>query len=67
MVRQAHHERRSEDFEKALVSVSNCSDFRGSADYSASCGGATKYGISTANRFRPLKREQLRFAAVLDR
>ena len=37
---------------------SNSSDLRGSADYSASCGGATKHGISTANRFRPLKREQ---------
>ena len=38
---------------------SNCSDLRGSADYSAYCGGATEHGISTANRFRPLKREQL--------
>ena len=38
----------------------NCSDLRGSADYSAYCGGATKHGISTANRFRSLKREQLR-------
>ena len=37
----------------------NCSDLRGSADYSAYCGGATEHGISTANRFRPLKREQL--------
>ena len=37
----------------------NCSDLRGSGDYSASCGGTTKHGISTANRFRPLKREQL--------
>ena len=36
----------------------NCSDLRGSGDYSASCGGTTKHGISTANRFRPLKREQ---------
>ena len=32
---------------------------RGSADYWAHCGGATEHGISTANRFRPLKREQL--------
>ena len=39
----------------------NCSDLRGSGDYSASCGGTTKHGISTANRFRPLKREQLHF------
>ena len=39
--------------------LSNCSDLRGSADYSAYCGGATEHGISTANRFRPLKREQL--------
>ena len=38
--------------------VRNCSDLRGSADYSAYCGGATEHGISTANRFRPLKREQ---------
>ena len=38
----------------------NCSDLRGSADYWAHCGGATEHGISTANRFRPLKREQLR-------
>ena len=38
----------------------NCSDLRGSADYSAYCGRATEHGISTANRFRPLKREQLR-------
>ena len=45
---------------------SNCSDLRGSGDYSASCGGTTKHGISTANRFRPLKREQLRLAAQLD-
>ena len=37
----------------------NCSDLRGSADYSAYCGGATEHGISTANRFRPPKREQL--------
>ena len=37
----------------------NCSDSRGSADYSAYCGGAIKHGISTANRVRPLKREQL--------
>ena len=41
----------------------NCSDLRGSAGYSASCEGATKYRISTANRFRPLKREQLRACA----
>ena len=41
----------------------NCSDLRGSAGYSASCGGATKYRISTASRFRPLKREQLRAKA----
>ena len=45
---------------------SNCSDLRGSADYSASCGGVAKHGISIANRFRPLKRELLRFAARLD-
>ena len=43
---------------------------RGSADYWAHCGGATEHGISTANRFRPLKREQLRvppavYSAVL--
>ena len=37
----------------------NCSDLRGSAHYWAHCGGATEHGISTANRFRPLKREQL--------
>ena len=37
----------------------NCSAMWGSGDYSASCGGTTKHGISTANRFRPLKREQL--------
>ena len=51
MVRQAHHERRSEDFEKALVSVSNCSDFRGSADYSASCGGqpSTEFPLQTVS------------------
>ena len=41
-------------------SKGNCSDLRGSADYSAYCGRATEHGISTANRFRPLKREQLR-------
>ena len=41
------------------ISWRNCSDLRGSADYSAYCGGATEHGISTANRFRPLKREQL--------
>ena len=41
-------------------SEGNCSDLRGSADYSAYCKGATEHGISTANRFRPLKREQLR-------
>ena len=39
---------------------------RGSGDYSASCGGTTKHGISTANRFRPLKREQLRQLRKLD-
>ncbi len=43
----------------------NCSDLRGSADYSAYCGGATEHGISTANRFRPLKREQLPFQQVV--
>ena len=37
----------------------NCPDLRGSGDYSASCGGTTNHGISAANRFRPLKREQL--------
>ena len=41
------------------LNLGNCSDLRGSGDYSASCGGTTKHGISTANRFRPLKREQL--------
>ena len=41
------------------VHFRNCSDLRGSADYWAHCGGATEHGISTANRFRPLKREQL--------
>ena len=41
------------------TSEGNCSDLRGSGDYSASCGGTTKHGISTANRFRTLKREQL--------
>ena len=41
------------------TSEGNCSDLRGSGDYSASCGGTTKHGISSANRFRPLKREQL--------
>ena len=45
----------------AYMYTGNCSDLRGSADYWAHCGGATEHGISTANRFRPLKREQLRF------
>ena len=45
----------------------NCSDLRGSGDYSASCGGTTKHGISTANRFRPLKREQLRWHCYTDK
>ena len=36
----------------------NCSDLRGSADYSPYSGGATEHGISTANGFRPLKREE---------
>ena len=49
---------------KARRGGSNCSDLRGSADYWAHCGGATEHGISTANRFRPLKREQLRAAGV---
>ena len=64
----AHCGRRIGAREKASVDTyyGNCSDLRGSAGYSASCGGATKYRISTANRFRPLKREQLRFAAALD-
>ena len=31
----------------------NCSDSRGSADYSAFCGGAAKHGIPTLKRFRP--------------
>ena len=44
----------------------NSSDLRGSADYSAYCGGATEHGISTANRFRPLKREQSPFPCQLD-
>ena len=44
---------------QAAPDTRNCSDLRGSADYSAYCGGATEHGISTANRFRPLKREQL--------
>ena len=42
-----------------MKSSFNIQDLRGSAGYSASCGGTAKYGISTANRFRPLKREQL--------
>ena len=44
----------------------NCSDLRGSADDSAYCKGATEHGISTANRFRPLKREQLPDNQVID-
>ena len=46
---------------------SNCSGLRGSANYSAYCGGATKHGMSTANRFRPLKREQLPIALGFQR
>ena len=38
----------------------NCSDLWGSTDHPASCREAAKHGISTAKRFRPLKREQLR-------
>ena len=47
----------------SVKSSFNIQDLRGSAYYSAYCGGATKYGISTANRFRPLKREQLQAEA----
>ena len=51
--------------ERIITADTDCnrSDLRGSAGYSASCRGATKYRISTGNRFRPLKREQLRASA----
>ena len=40
--------------------MGNCSELRGSADFSSYCGGATRHGIPTGNRFLPLEREPLR-------
>ena len=49
-----------------MKSSFNIQDLWGSADYSAYCEGATEHGISTANRFRPLKREQLQYPKEMD-
>ena len=57
---EADHRRHAE-IENAIrdLKYGNCSDLRGSKGYPASCGGAAKHGLSSANQFRPLKREQL--------